>query len=150
MLSMFSKACEYGIKSVIYIAKQSLEGKRVKIGDVSQNTNSPAAFSAKVLGLLTRNKIVSSLKGPYGGFEIEIHRLKKIKLSDVVYAIDGDTVFKRCALGLDTCNDKHPCPLHHKFSKERDAIKRSLEKVTLFELASELRSGQTVLTRYSH
>ncbi|HRH66655.1 MAG TPA: transcriptional regulator, partial [Bacteroidia bacterium] len=31
---MFSKACEYGIKSIIYIASRSLQNERVKIGDI--------------------------------------------------------------------------------------------------------------------
>ena len=51
---MFSKACEYGIKAIIYIATQSLEGKRVKIVDVVENSGSPAAFTGKVLGSLRR------------------------------------------------------------------------------------------------
>ena len=35
---MFSKACEHGIKAIIYIATQSMDGKRVKIGDVVENS----------------------------------------------------------------------------------------------------------------
>ena len=49
---MFSKTCEYGIKAVLYIASQSLENKRVKIGDIVQNIDSPEAFTSKILGVL--------------------------------------------------------------------------------------------------
>ena len=67
---MFSKACEYGIKAVVYIAIQSKEDRRVKIGDIAENTGTPEAFTAKVLGTLTKQNLVESIKGPYGGFEM--------------------------------------------------------------------------------
>ena len=54
---MFSKSCEYGIKAIIYIATQSLEDVRVKIGDVAENTGTPEAFTAKILGSLTKHNI---------------------------------------------------------------------------------------------
>src|SRR5690554_4496736 len=78
---MFSKSCEYGIKAILYIATQSIEGYRVKIGDIAENSGSPEAFTAKIMGTLARHNIVNSLKGPYGGFEIDIHRMKQIKLN---------------------------------------------------------------------
>ena len=69
---MFSKACEHGIKAIIYIATQSMDGKRVKIGDVVENSGSPEAFTAKVLGSLTKYHIVNSYTGPNGGFFIDV------------------------------------------------------------------------------
>ena len=61
---MYSKTCEYGIKAVLYIASQSLKSKRVKIGDIVQNIDSPEAFTGKILGVLSKNDIVSSHSGP--------------------------------------------------------------------------------------
>src|SRR5690554_7558523 len=75
---MFSKTCEYGIKAVLYIASQSLENKRVKIGDIVQNIDSPEAFTSKILGVLSKNEIISSQTGPNGGYEVKdenIHSL---------------------------------------------------------------------------
>ena len=71
---MFSKACEYGIKATIFIAIKSCEDKRVNTKEISQEINSPAAFTAKILQALVRHKVIDSVKGPHGGFQI-----KKIK-----------------------------------------------------------------------
>ncbi len=144
---MFSKSCEYGIKAVIYIATQSLDGKRVKINAIAENSDSPIAFTAKIVGLLKRNKIVTSLTGPFGGFEIDINSMKRLKLSDVIYAIDGNDIFKKCTLGLHKCDGENPCPIHHKIIGAREKIKLSIEKTSLYELAAELKSGKTVLKR---
>ncbi|MEQ9438677.1 MAG: Rrf2 family transcriptional regulator [Cyclobacteriaceae bacterium] len=68
---MFSKACEYGIRSTIYVARQSLEDKRASQKDISREIDSPVAFTAKILQQLVRNNILSSVMGPTGGFHIE-------------------------------------------------------------------------------
>lgn len=144
---MFSKSCTHGIKAILYIAMQSMEGNRVKIGDVAENTGSPEAFTAKILGALAKHNIVTSVKGPYGGFEIEINRIKEIKISEIVFAIDGDSVYNGCALGLDECNALEPCPMHDKFVLVRNELKKMLKTTTVFELATQLKSGKSILLR---
>lgn len=144
---MLSKSCEHGIKAVIYIARQSLEGKRVKIGDVAANTGTPEAFTAKILGALTKHNLLSSVKGPYGGFEIDTERMQAIRLSDIINAIDGDSLYNGCVLGLSECSLEHPCPMHDSFLSIRAQLKQTLESTSIYELATALQSGKTVLTR---
>lgn len=146
-MGIFSKSCEYGIKAILYIATQSLEGNRVKIGDVAQKAGSPEAFTAKILGTLTKFSIVKSQKGPYGGFEIDIQKMKEVKVSEIVYAIDGDTIYKGCALGLNECNATAPCPMHDKFVQIRGELRKMLETTTIYDLATTLQSGSTILIR---
>lgn len=144
---MFSKACEYGIKAIIYIATRSLEDERVKIGDIAKHTNSPEAFTAKVLGSLVKRNIVQSQTGPNGGFYIDKHRMENIPVSEIVIAIDGESLFHGCALGLHDCNDKEPCPLHHKFLKIRNNLKQVLEETNIYELTIGVQKGETILAR---
>lgn len=144
---MFSKACEYGIKAVIYIATQSMQGRKVKIGDIVTHSGSPEAFTGKILSTLSRHNIVSSQTGPYGGFSIDKENMRDIKISDIVYAIDGDAVYTECALGLKECSHTHPCPMHHKFVKVRNELKKVLETTSLYDLATGLKEGKTLLIR---
>lgn len=143
---MFSKACEYGIKAVIYIAKKSLEGERVKIGEIVEHTSSPEAFTAKVLGTLTKQNIVNSHTGPYGGFDISSAQMKQTRIIDIVLAIDGDEIVERCVLGLEECNSSHPCPIHHKYTKIRKEIKHILHESNILELAQDLKKGNSILS----
>lgn len=144
---MFSKACEHGIKAIIYIATQSMEEKRVKIGDVVERTGSPEAFTAKVLGALTKHNIVNSHTGPFGGFDIDKSRMKEIKVIEIVQAIDGDSIFNGCGLGLKECSNVQPCPMHNKFVKVRSEIKQMLKSTNIYDLAMGIKSGKTVLMR---
>ena len=142
---MFSKACEYAIKATIFIAINSYEGGRVSPKQISEEIDSPKAFTAKILQALVRHNIVNSIKGAFGGFEIDKRNIGCIKVSEIVNAIDGDSIYKNCALGLETCDESHPCPVHHKFKDVREGLRDMLENTTLEELALNIKSGDSFL-----
>ena len=142
---MFSKACEYGIKAAVFIAINSFENKRVSTKAIAKEINSPEAFTAKILQDLVRHNIVYSIQGAYGGFELDQKNLASIKLSQIVEAIDGDKIYNGCGLGLEICDENHPCPVHDKFKVVRDELKHMLENTSLEELALNIKSGTTFL-----
>lgn len=146
-MSIFSKACEYGIKATLHIATQSRAGRRVSLNEIAEATDSPQAFTAKILQQLVRNQIIDSMKGPGGGFEMNQARQESIHLNHLVFAIDGDQVYKGCGLGLKECNEDKPCPVHDQFKIIRDELKEMLEKTSIATLVSQLENGQTFLKR---
>lgn len=142
---MFSKACEYGIKASIFIAYNSYENRRVSLKEIAKEINSPEAFTAKILQDLVRHNIISSVKGAHGGFEIDKNKIKTIKLAQIVNALDGDTIYNGCGLGLDICDELRPCPVHDKFKSIRNELKLMLETTNLEELALNIKSGISFL-----
>ncbi len=133
---MFSKACEYGIRAVLFIAKQSNNDLRSNISEIAEAVDSPEPFTAKICQELARNKIILSKKGPNGGFYLK--KDATIKLSHIVKAIDGDKIFNECALGLHACSSANPCPLHNQFVEVRNGLKKMCEKTSVMELAQEI------------
>lgn len=144
---MFSKSCEYGIRASIYVAKHSLLQEKVSLKEVAKHTDSPPAFMGKILQKLTQMEILSSLKGPNGGFYVDMDCMEKISLFNIVLAIDGDGIFEDCTLGLRKCDGQKPCPLHFKFVKIRSKLKENLEMTTLKSLAEKVSDGVTFLKR---
>lgn len=144
---MFSRACEYGIKGTLFIAHQSQLGKRVSLKEIAKAIDSPEAFTAKILQQLARSGLINSQKGPTGGFEIESRDLNKISLSDIVTAIDGDSVYKGCGLGFKECSELKPCPMHHRFKAVREDLKTMLERTKVKELVDGLNEGLTFLKK---
>ena len=142
---MFSKACEYGIKASIFIAINSRDGRRVSPKEIAKEIDSPQAFTAKILQDLVRANIINSVKGAYGGFEIDKKDISNIKLSQIVNAIDGDKIYNGCGLGLHTCDEEHPCPVHDKFKIVRSELKNMLENTNLEQLALDIQSGASFL-----
>jgi len=142
---MFSKACEYGIRAAIYIALRSIEGQRSSLKDIAIQISSPEAFTAKILQQLVRSGIIQSAKGPAGGFEIPAERMEAIRLSHIVAAIDGDSIYKGCGLGLKECSEKKPCPMHHQFKEVREGLRKMLENTSIYELSQGLKNGHSFL-----
>ncbi len=144
---MFSKSCEYGIRASIYVVKHSLKNRKVSLKEVALHTDAPAAFMAKILQKLTRTEILSSLKGPTGGFFVPLEKIETISVLSIVLAMDGDGIFEDCTLGLRRCDGQKPCPMHFSFIKIREEMRASLEANTLKLLAEEVSDGVTFLKR---
>lgn len=144
---MFSKACEYGIKAAIFIALRSSKNERVSLKEVASEIDSPQAFTGKILQQLVSHKILESTTGPTGGYIIIKTRIEKIMLNEIVDAIDGNSIYISCGLGLKKCNAKKPCPIHNKFSVIREELRTMFLTTGLLALANELKTGGTILIR---
>lgn len=142
---MFSKACEYGIRATLHIAQQSQKEQRVSLKGIAASIDSPVAFTAKILQQLVHAGVLHSVKGPSGGFEMTPQQLNDAKLSQVVLAIDSDQIYRGCGLGLKTCDENHPCPVHDQFKLVRDELQKMLETTSIRELANGLNEGLTFL-----
>ncbi|HSJ67872.1 MAG TPA: Rrf2 family transcriptional regulator [Anditalea sp.] len=145
---MFSKACEYGIRAVIFICSQNKYGKKLGVKDICKEIDAPEFFTAKVLQSLARKNIISSSKGPTGGFYISPEQ-EQLKAIDLVIAIDGDKIFRGCALGLKQCSESNPCPIHNQFKDIRESLTQMLTNKTIHELAAEVENGQATLARFA-
>jgi len=142
---MFSKSCEYGIRAVIYVANESISENRVNIKQIAEATQSPVAFTAKILQQLAKNNLVDSLKGPTGGFYMDAHKRETVLLSHIVKAIDGDKLYTGCGLGLKQCSEHHPCPVHNEFKIIRIQIQAMLESTNIQKLTEGLHAGLSFL-----
>ena len=117
--------------------------------DIATAISSPEAFTAKVLQQLVRGQLVTSVKGPTGGFELTAEQLRTVTLRQIVVAIDGGTMLLGCALGLTQCSTKEPCPLHDQFVPIRDQLNELLHTHTIGELADKVHDGLGFLKQFS-
>ena len=138
---MFSKACEYAIKATIYIAQQSLQQKTVNVKEVAASVNVLIAFTAKILQQLTREHILTSVRGKQGGFFFEVEKQKVVTIFQVVHIFDGDGLFTNCGLGLHKCSSDNPCPVHDDFKEVRNGLVTMTQKYTFHDLALKTQNG---------
>lgn len=148
-MHIFSKACEYSIKAVIFLATRTESDQRMRLREVSKAIGSPEAFTAKILQQLVRQRVLKSVKGPGGGFCLQ-EDARNIALYRIVLAIDGDSFFTDCAMGLKKCSETQPCPIHKKFRPIRDEIKEMLINTTILETAKSVQKGECVLKFFKH
>ena len=141
---MFSKACQYAIRAVIYLAAETTIEQRKGVKDIAEALDVPGPFLAKLLQQLTRNHLVSSTKGPHGGFYLS-EKDRSRTLREVVACIDGPQVLSSCILGLRVCSSKNPCPLHGQALLYRQGLLQVLDHKTIGELAKEIHHKDDLL-----
>ncbi len=141
---MFSKSCEYAIRAAIYVSAESTVENKVGIEEICNHIEAPRHFTAKILQILTRNRIISSQKGVNGGFYLDKKQREK-NLIEIVYATDGDLLFNGCGLGLKECSETEPCPLHDKFKSIRTNLKKMMEESTIESMSKKLKKGNGFL-----
>lgn len=145
-MGLFSKTCEYAMRAVFYIASHSANGSRPGIKEIAENINSPEHFLAKILQKLSKEGLISSIKGPNGGFYIEPHGLKR-PLADIITGLEGDEIFTGCGMGLSYCSESNPCPLHQEFKKVRNQLTYMLYNTSIGEFNEELLLGTFTLNK---
>ncbi len=131
MSVLLSKTAEYGIRAVLYIGLN--QSKRVRAIDIAKDLKVPYHFLAKVIQKLVKAGILHSKRGKKGGLTLK-KSPEKIKLLDVVIALDGEEIFKNCVLGLPNCSDKNPCSVHDYWKSIRDQIRQMLSERSVREL----------------
>jgi Rrf2 family protein len=144
---MLSKSCEYALKSLLYITKISENEERVGAKEISANVGIPYHFAGKILQILSKAEIISSQKGPNGGFFMTKENLQH-SLADVIRAVDGNGLFTNCILGLKACSEKRPCPLHFEFKEIKTKLSKGLENTKLDEFQAKLLSGKFYLNNF--
>ncbi|MCC5913161.1 MAG: Rrf2 family transcriptional regulator [Balneolaceae bacterium] len=132
---LLSKSCVYGLRATLYLATKP-GGEFTPIKKMSEKLEISFHFLTKILQQLTADGMLESFKGPNGGVRLTKPG-SKIKLIDVVLAIDGPKLLTECALGLPGCGLKNPCPLHDKWAETRDSIRDMLQNTSLSDLAEK-------------
>ncbi len=135
---MFSKTAEYALRATIFIAQKGTEEHKLGIDEIAKAIDSPQSFTAKILQMLTRdNKVVSSARGPHGGFYVA-KESKKLPARAILEAVDEDDVLKKCVLGLHQCSEIKPCPMHAEYKIIKQQLIQLFEKKTIQNLADEV------------
>ena len=133
---MLSKSSKYAVRAVLYITCSSSKEKKIGTKEIADTLDIPAPFLAKTLQLLSKNKIISSVKGPHGGFYLTKDNQEK-SIFDIIDCIDGQHIFEECFLGYPECSDIAPCVVHDVYSPFKKKLLKKLKTKTILEMAKE-------------
>lgn len=138
---MFSKATEYALRATIYLAQKSDEANKISIDEISKAIDSPSPFTAKIMQSLTRdNNVVSSVRGPNGGFFLT-KKAKKLPVRSILESMGEEDVLDKCVLGLKQCSEIQPCPMHARYKPIRKQLSQLFLTKTIQQLAADIKDG---------
>jgi Rrf2 family protein len=140
---MLSNTCKYALRAVLYLAINNEKGEKTGIKKISRDLDIPTPFLGKILQNLAKHKILSSTKGPNGGFGLG-KDIKDILLMDIVDVIDGQDSFHKCVIGIKYCSEQeNPCTLHTRYAELREEIRRIFEVETIEQLVRGIKKGKS-------
>ncbi|GAB2769242.1 RrF2 family transcriptional regulator [Salinimicrobium soli] len=141
---MLSSSGKYAVNAVLYLAVNSTEKKKIRAREIAEAIKLPSPFLAKLLQTLSRDKIISSSKGPNGGFYMT-PEAQEMSLIQVVKSIDGIERLEECVLGLKKCSSEKPCPVHFAVQPMKKRFLQELEENTIASFAEGVKKGETYL-----
>ncbi len=134
---LISLKSEYGLRAMMDIAAQG--GSRpVGRAGIASRQQIPLPFLTQVLGRLVGRGLLTSTRGPAGGYSL--NRLPgQISLLEVITALQGRVEPASCAsVSQDgSCGRMKGCELAGVWSRLKSANERVLEKTTLMDILSE-------------
>ncbi|WP_372755179.1 Rrf2 family transcriptional regulator [Labilibaculum sp.] len=146
---MLSNTCKYAIRSVIYLSLNAKEGNKIGIKKISEDLEIPTPFLGKILQSLARQKLLTSTKGPHGGFGMG-KEPKEITLMNIVEIVDGLDMFENCLIGMRPCktdtNNRPPCPVHNQFSNIRQSMYNLFNEKTIGQLIDEMENNKEYIS----
>lgn len=143
---MLSTSCKYAIRAAVYLWANTNEISKAGIREIAEEIQANEHTTGKILQLMAREKIISSAKGPNGGFFIS-SKAKPVYLIDIVKVVDGVHFFFECGLGLQKCSERKPCPIHFTYKISREKLFNEFSSITVQELAINIEKGEAFLKR---
>jgi Rrf2 family protein len=92
-----------------------------RIQTISDSLDLPYHFLAKSLQKLVHANILVSSRGALGGVKLA-RSAHDITLLSIIKAVDGETFFDACVLGMGDCESEKPCSLHAQWDIWRTEI----------------------------
>lgn len=123
----------------MYVATQPSD-QLTNIRDIARELDISFHFLTKILQKLTRNGIMESSRGAAGGIRLA-RPARSITLWDVLVALEEDSLFANCVLGLEGCGNRNPCPLHAAWAVERARLEKMFRRTTLSSISGPVARG---------
>ncbi len=101
---------------------------------LAESTGIAAPTTAKLLKKLQRAGLVRSVRGLHGGYQLA-RTPAEISAAQILDALEGPVTLTDCAAGAGFCEIEGACRVSRTWQRLNVAIRRSLQDVTLAQLA---------------
>lgn len=131
---MLSSTSDYALRAILVLARE-YEGHPVPADEIARATGAPRNYLAKTLNALAKAGIVTSARGPQGGFALAIAP-DVLTISQVIDCFDEPRAHLRCLLGAVPCDALNPCKAHQRWAAITAARRAPLVTTSIADLLS--------------
>lgn len=132
---LLSQTAEYAIRAMSCLAVRA-DGEVVRAAEIGEEAQIPLHYLSKILRKLVASRLLTAAKGHGGGFAFA-RAPEKIRLIDIIEAVETPVPAKHCIFGWRICNSANPCILHHRWSTVNDAFQTWIRSTTIAEIKQD-------------
>lgn len=130
---MFSSTAEYALRAAVDLAAHPGEPRTSQ--QVAKDSQIPAGYVSKILQDLGKAGLVTSQRGPNGGFMLA-RPAKEISVLEAINAVDPIQRITRCPLNLPA-HSKRLCKLHQHLDDAIAKVESAMANASLAELVAD-------------
>lgn len=121
--------------AVIVLADMAArDGRLVSATTLADSTKLPEPTVSKILKLLARQQVVTSVRGMNGGYKLN-KQPEQISMAAVIAATDGPIALTACVdQSAECCDRAHNCSMKGQWNPVNQAMQRALEDVSLLQM----------------
>jgi Rrf2 family iron-sulfur cluster assembly transcriptional regulator len=123
----------YALRASLALAKLGKDGNPVSINILSEEEKISSVFLEQIFFKLRKAGIVSSVRGPGGGFCFA-RSLEKLTVKDLLDAAGEDLNVSPCDKHTEECSRIGGCLSHHVWVKTTELVNEYLRSLTLASL----------------
>jgi len=131
----------FAVTAMIDLALRQ-EGGPVALASISERQKISLSYLEQLFGKLRRHKLVSSVRGPGGGYCLA-KPLIDVSVADIIKAVDEPLDATKCG-GMSNCHDEQPCMTHLLWTNLTTRMLDYLSSVNLAELVDQQRNRPDV------
>lgn len=124
----------FAVTAMIDLALRQGNGP-VTLAGISDRQKISLSYLEQLFGKLRRHKIVSSVRGPGGGYRLA-RSMDEISVADVIVAVDEPLDATQCG-GKENCQDEQRCMTHDLWSSLNKRMFEYLDSVSLGDLVAK-------------
>jgi len=129
-----SNTSQYAIRVVSYM---TFENETIySASALISKLNVSDKYLKRILTQLSDHGILKSTQGRYGGYVLAKNP-DKIRLIEIVEAMESVEKYFGCVLGFDECSDENQCSLHSKWAAIRNELMTFLNETTIKDVISD-------------
>ncbi len=133
-----SKLTDYATGILARLAAEP--ARRFTAGQLATDTHLAVPTVSKLLKQLHRKGLVLSTRGPAGGYLLA-RPAAQITAAQILDALEGPVALTECAQSESQCGIERSCLVARPWQRINLAVRRSLQEVTLLELAGLAAAG---------
>lgn len=136
----------FAVTAMVDLAMRQTRGP-VTLAAISERQHISLSYLEQLFGKLRRRKLVSSVRGPGGGYNLA-QPAASVTVADIVTAVDEPLDATQCG-GKENCADDKRCMTHDLWATLNAKMHEYLSSVSLADLV-EHQSGKHVAVLHDH